>query len=84
MRTNTRRRSIAVSVLVLLALTQLLVLPAAAKTPATDSFDRVWARTDQPVADGAVARTWIWGPAPIAPPRDEDYTEAPTGRRTVE
>jgi hypothetical protein len=34
---------------------------AAAIEPATGSFQRTWERTDQPVADGAASRTWMWG-----------------------
>ncbi len=35
-------------------------------------FDRTWERTDKPVADGRVQRTWMWGPAPISPVMQED------------
>jgi hypothetical protein len=29
--------------------------------PAIESFQTTWDRTDKPVADGAVSRTWMWG-----------------------
>jgi hypothetical protein len=43
----------------------------------------VWARTDQPVANGSVARSWIWGPAP-GEVRQEPFAGAPGGSRTVQ
>lgn len=55
-------------------------LPA---VPATPAFDRVWERTDQPVANGQADRTWIWGPAPIDGPRWEAYAQSPDGWRVV-
>jgi hypothetical protein len=48
--------------------------------PANDAFQRAWARTDQPVADGTVARTWMWGPQALL-----GRTETYNGRqRTVQ
>jgi hypothetical protein len=47
------------------------------------AFERTWERTDQLVADGAVSRTWVWGPEPIAPARLEPYIESPDGHRLV-
>ena len=45
------------------------VIPITA--PAADAFaapvfQRLWARTDQPVANGQVSRPYVWGPSPIA------------------
>src|SRR3712207_4980375 len=40
---------------------------------ANDDFWETWARTDKPVADGRVERTWIWGPAPFTPGMQEEY-----------
>src|SRR5947209_6521737 len=31
---------------------------------ADPAFERAWQRTDLPVANGQVARTWFWGPQP--------------------
>lgn len=31
---------------------------------ATEAFVRTWARTDQPVAGGVAARSWMWEPEP--------------------
>ena len=47
------------------------------------AYERVWARTDLPVASGTTARTWMWGPAPITRVMLEPYAEAPNGFRTV-
>ena len=39
-------------------------LPAQGNDFADSAFQRLWQRTDLPVAQGRVARTWLWGPAP--------------------
>jgi hypothetical protein len=43
-------------------------LPSSAQsqpgTFAHDAFRSAWERTDRPVAEGLVARTWVWGPTP--------------------
>jgi hypothetical protein len=75
------RRLAAIGLLVL------LVLPAstAAATPiGNDAFARTWAYTDQPVADGTVQRTWMWGPQPFTGILREDSTESPGGKRDVQ
>ncbi len=55
---------------------------AAATTSPTSNpaVQSVWNQTDGPVAAGEVARTWIWGPAPIVS-TTEYYRESPTGLR---
>lgn len=47
------------------------------------AWQQTWAREDQPVASGAAHRTWLWGPSPFAA-EQEQYAEAPGGRRAVE
>ncbi len=47
------------------------------------AFDRVWERTDQPVSTLAVSRTWMWGPQPNTEILQEEYVEAPGGKRDV-
>jgi hypothetical protein len=42
-----------------------------------------WQRTDKPVMDGVVERTWMWGPADTAYPTWETYAEAPDEQRKV-
>ena len=39
--------------------------PAAADPFASVAFQRVWARTDQPVAAHEIARSWLWGDQPL-------------------
>ena len=51
---------------------------------ADPAFARTWARTDGPVASGAVARTWIWGPEPRTGAIIEPYRDAPDGARVVQ
>ncbi|MCO5176278.1 MAG: hypothetical protein M9890_04785 [Thermomicrobiales bacterium] len=70
--------------LLTLAVAQLAILSAAAETPATDAFQRTWARTDQPVANGNVLRTWMWGPQANTGALQEPYDDAPGGMRTVQ
>ncbi|HVG00744.1 MAG TPA: hypothetical protein VND68_12965, partial [Chloroflexia bacterium] len=48
-----------------------------ASLPFADSaFEAVWMRNDQLVAAKSVARSWTWGPAPMAAGL-EAYEEAP-------
>ncbi len=47
------------------------------------AFQRTWQRTDQPVAAGAVSRTWMWGPQANTGLLREEYAESPDGERTV-
>src|SRR5687768_15792282 len=76
---------------ILLALALSLSLPPPGVTGAADqafadaAFQGLWWRTDQPVAAGAVARTWLWGPAPLTPPIGEPYAySGPAGKRLVQ
>jgi hypothetical protein len=48
------------------------------------AFMNTWRRTDKPVLDGAVARTWMWGPQPYKCAFYEPYVEAPNGMRLVQ
>lgn len=43
-----------------------------------------WSRTDLPVRDGDVSRTWIWGPEGLFCAAGEAYADAPGGVRTVQ
>jgi hypothetical protein len=52
--------------------------PAAAPTFADAAFQRVWNRTDLPVAAHQTTRTWFWGPAP-GTMMSETYVDAPDG-----
>lgn len=54
--------------------------PAGEPHPA---FNNVWARSDLPVANGDISRTWMWGPEPFTQPVYEPYAEAAGGQRVV-
>lgn len=51
---------------------------------AEQAFNLTWVRTDSPVAGGAAARTWIWGPEPISRLLAEPYADSPHGYRVVQ
>ncbi len=78
----------------LLALSLTLLMTAAwiaatiditrADPPATAAFQRTWERTDKPVADFGITRTWMWGLEAFTGQLDEDYKEAPGGMRLVQ
>ena len=56
----------------------------AAEDPANQHFFGVWQRTDQPVRDGQVTRTWMWGPEAFTPSVMEQYADSPGGQREVQ
>jgi hypothetical protein len=56
----------------------------AAEAFANTYFEAVWNRTDKPVADGAATRTFLWGPQPFSAAVQEDYAQAPGGKRLVQ
>src|SRR3989344_8394666 len=66
-------------------LEQLKQLEAAKFQPDNEHFQRGWDRTDKPVKEGLVSRTWMWGPA-FSNEIQEDYIEGenPPGKRTVQ
>ncbi|MEP6776162.1 MAG: hypothetical protein ABJA50_11260 [Chloroflexota bacterium] len=50
---------------------------------ADPAFQAVWQRTDAPVAEGKVARTWVWGPAP-GKSMQEPFAEGAGGTHLVQ
>jgi hypothetical protein len=58
-------------------------LPAAADPFANAAFQRLWERTDKPVAQGKVARSWLWGNEPFVA-KQEPYAQGPNGRHLVQ
>lgn len=50
---------------------------------ADPSFNRVWQRTDRPVAEQRVARSWLWGPRGLMA-RTEGYIQSASGLRQVQ
>ncbi len=61
-----------------------LVAITGAEAPANPNFLSVWERTDKPVADGVVSRTWQWGPQANTGSLREPYAESPGGEREVQ
>ncbi|HVF99911.1 MAG TPA: hypothetical protein VND68_08745 [Chloroflexia bacterium] len=51
--------------------------------PPQPVFNSVWAKADQQVAAGKVARSWLWGPAPLVTAREE-YKQGKDGTREVQ
>jgi hypothetical protein len=47
-------------------------------------FERTWSRTDRPVAEGQVRRTWMWGQPLALPVITERYDDAPGSFRQVQ
>jgi hypothetical protein len=47
-------------------------------------FEGRWARTDLPVANLQVERTWMWGPSPYTDGMMEPYVDSPGGWRLVQ
>jgi hypothetical protein len=50
---------------------------------ADPSFDRVWQRSDRPVAEQRASRSWMWGPRGLMA-RTEGYIQSPSGLRQVQ
>jgi hypothetical protein len=71
-------------IVTLALLMQAASFQAAAAPPGNSAFSRTWARTDKPVADGIISRTWMWGPEGFTMTGMEPYTEGPGGQRTVQ
>jgi hypothetical protein len=61
-----------------------LPLSTLAAQPGNDAFYRTWERTERPVMDRSVSRTWMWGPQAITGPITEPYAEAPGNYREVQ
>ncbi len=57
---------------------------AGAVAPGNQFFQRTWERTDKPVADDMVERTWMWGPEANTEFKLESYVESPGGLRVVQ
>src|SRR5215204_6033157 len=71
--------AVAAVVLLLLAMVR-----TQAVAPDGEPFQRTWARTDKPVADGVVSRTWIWGPEANTEGMFEPYFEGHNNGRFVQ
>ncbi|MEO8285896.1 MAG: phosphate/phosphite/phosphonate ABC transporter substrate-binding protein [Chloroflexota bacterium] len=81
-----KKRFLAVAAIATLAFPALSVYqssPALAADFADPAFQKVWSRTDQPVADKQVVRSWYWGPTP-GETKTEKYAEGESGTRKVQ
>ena len=78
-----RSLSVALVAVLLLVAALFAVIGRADATPAPQ-FQRTWERTDAPVANGIVNRTWMWGASVTPGPLQEPYAQAPGGMRTVQ
>lgn len=78
-----RGTSVGLSILLLLTVAQGIVAAQGSRLPANEYFQRVWDRTDRPVAEDVVNRTWMWGPA-VSEARVERYDDAEGGERVVQ
>ena len=81
-------RSPAAGVLSALVMLTMAIAPVLAQfdteyDPGTPEFERTWERTDKPVADGIVERTWMWGPGRTEV-MTEPYEDSPGGERQVQ
>ena len=88
MTTRMTRVLTVVGLIVLLASSFLGIVPTPAAQAASsfgDShFQETWAYTDQPIIDGKVNRTWMWGPAPYTQAFVEPYWDSTTGWRLIQ
>lgn len=78
------RRRAPFSIIAALALFAMLAVPVLAVAPAPGPFYDTWARTDKPVADDVVDRTFIWGPQANTEVLQERYDDSPGGMRDVQ
>ncbi len=84
---TTRSRVVQAATLTLAVILLLLAFvrnDAGAVAPDGEPFARTWARTDKPVADLQVDRTWMWGPEANTEGRFEPYVEGHNGGRFVQ
>ncbi|HMM43828.1 MAG TPA: hypothetical protein PKA95_18185 [Thermomicrobiales bacterium] len=80
-----RSRSVLILLLAVLFALPLATASASSGAPIWNpSFERTWARTDRPVSDLSVSRTWMWGPSGYSGGIVEPYAEAAGGKRIVQ
>jgi N-acetylmuramoyl-L-alanine amidase len=78
------QRRIAAATVLVMVMSIPLALGASALEPQTSPFRRTWERTDRPVQDLTVNRTWMWGPGGFSATMLEPYEEAEGGWRVVQ
>ena len=77
------KRMLHIAVLMAIVISATSIAWVGAQTSGEDAFERTWARTDRPVNDHEVDRTWMWGPQESAIRKAEPYAGAPGGQRAV-
>lgn len=81
----TRKAAVAALGIAVLAPMAASIVPAAQARPSSTGdpgFTQVWERTDKPVEDRTVARSWMWGPDTIYTGY-EPYAQGPAGQHLV-
>ena len=78
------RRCLLATIVVVLIGATLSSVALAAPDFADNSFNAVWTRTDEPVLDGNVSRTWFWGPEANTGATYERYLDSPGQKRLVQ
>ena len=83
--TRLRRVTFSVAAVALLATVALPSVKTHAQNEgfADPAFRQVWERTDLPVQQGRVARSWVWGPVP-GKAMQEPFAESPGGMHLVQ
>ncbi len=81
---GTRALAIAAAAMTSIALIFAMIYQATAAEPANSYFQSTWQRTDDPVENGLISRTWMWGPEGFTGQMTEEYAESPGGERTVQ
>ena len=84
-RPKTQRIRLALMALVLVGLLMTTFQAAfAAPVIGSSDFQKVWDRTDRPIADGLTSHSYIWGPQPNTVAFQEPYADSPGGKRLVQ
>ncbi|HST03610.1 MAG TPA: hypothetical protein VLQ48_02625 [Chloroflexia bacterium] len=80
-------RTAAIGTFATMSLTGLLAMGGSVRAQtasfADPAFQAVWQRTDAPVAEGTVSRTWVWGPTP-GRSLQEPFAGGPGGSHLVQ
>jgi len=75
---------VTIATVLVLAMLGTIAPTASAVAILNQDFLRTWQRTDKPVADLVVSRTWMWGTEPFTAAGPEEYAEVPGGIREVQ
>ncbi len=76
--------TLAIAAVLIAPIIALVTSPTQAVEPGLPEFQEAWERTDLPVRNLDVNRTWVWGPEANTPVLTEPYAEGPNGERHVQ